>query len=144
VTYVHARLTDSTPYTRVTGRTLSSDRLTFQPDFTGNIYSDYTIPLGGTDTLTLTGGVVAKGRRLAGTLNQTTPTFLKGYALVNTAITYRTGPIELAVFANNLLQKDYFDAYIEKTTLQLAGLPASDLGIIGDRRRIGVRLGFRF
>ncbi len=144
VTYVHARLTDSTPYTRVTGRTLSSDRLTFQPDFTANIYSDYTIPLGGTDTLTLTGGVVAKGRRLAGTLNQTTPTFLKGYALVNTAITYRTGPIELAVFANNLLQKDYFDAYIEKTTLQLAGLPASDLGIIGDRRRIGVRLGFRF
>ncbi len=144
VTYVHARLTDSTPYTRVTGRTLSSDRLTFQPDFTGNIYSDYTIPLGGTDTLTLTGGVVAKGRRLAGTLNQTTPTFLKGYALVNTAITYRTGPIEVAVFANNLLQKDYFDAYIEKTTLQLAGLPASDLGIIGDRRRIGVRLGFRF
>lgn len=144
VTYLHARLTDSSPYTAVTGRVLSSDRLTFQPDFTGNIYSDYTIPLGGTDSLTLTGGVVAKGRRLAGTLNQTTPTFLKGYALVNTAITYRTGPLEVAMFANNLLQKDYFDAYIEKTTLQLAGLPASDLGIIGERRRIGVRLGFRF
>ena len=144
VTYLHARLTDSSPYTAVTGRLLSSDRLTFQPDFSGNIYSDYTIPLGGTDSVTLTGGVVAKGRRLAGTLNQTTPTFLKGYALVNTAITYRTGPLEVAVFANNLLQKNYFDAYIEKTTLQLAGLPASDLGIIGERRRIGVRLGFRF
>ncbi|BCA62641.1 hypothetical protein HMP09_1875 [Sphingomonas sp. HMP9] len=144
VTYLHARLTDSSPYTAVTGRLLSSDRLTFQPDFSGNIYSDYTIPLGGTDSVTLTGGVVAKGRRLAGTLNQTTPTFLKGYALVNTAITYRTGPLEVAVFANNLLQRDYFDAYIEKTTLQLAGLPASDLGIIGERRRIGVRLGFRF
>ena len=144
VTYLHARLTDSSPYTAVTGRVLSSDRLTFQPDFSGNIYSDYTIPLGGTDSVTLTGGVVAKGRRLAGTLNQTTPTFLKGYALVNTAITYRTGPLEVAVFANNLLQKNYFDAYIEKTTLQLAGLPASDLGIIGERRRIGVRLGFRF
>ena len=50
----------------------------------------------------------------------------------------------MAIFANNLLQKSYFDAYIEKTTLQLAGLPASDLGIIGDRRRIGARLGFRF
>ncbi|MES3082813.1 TonB-dependent receptor [Sphingomonas faeni] len=144
VTYLHARLTDSSPYTAVTGRLLSSDRLTFQPDFSGNIYSDYTIPLGGTESVTLTGGVVAKGRRLAGTLNQTTPTFLKGYALVNTAITYRTGPLEVAVFANNLLQKNYFDAYIEKTTLQLAGLPASDLGIIGERRRIGVRLGFRF
>ena len=144
VTYVHARLTDSTPYTLVTGRTLPSDRLTFQPDFSGNLYSDYTIPLGGEDTLTLTGGVVAKGKRLAATLNQTTPTILKGYALVNAAITYRSGPLELAAFANNILQQDYFDAYIEKTTLALAGLPASDLGIIGDRRRIGVRLGFRF
>jgi iron complex outermembrane receptor protein len=144
VTYIHARLTDSSPYTLVTGRTLSSDRLTFQPDFSGNIYSDYTIPLGGEDTLTLTGGVVAKGSRLAATLNQTTPTFLRPYALVNAAITYRTGPLEVAAFANNLLQKNYFDAYIERTTLALAGLPASDLGIIGDRRRIGVRLGFRF
>ncbi len=144
VTYIHARLTDSSPYTRVTGRTLSSDRLTFQPDWTGNLYTDYTIPLGGTDSLTLTGGVVAKGSRLAGTLNQTVPTILRPYALVNAAITYRSGPLELAVFANNLLQKEYFDAYIEKTTLQLAGLPASDLGIIGDRRRIGARLGFRF
>ncbi|MDP1027564.1 TonB-dependent receptor [Sphingomonas sp. KR1UV-12] len=143
-TYMHARITDASPYTAVTGRTLSSDRLTFQPDFTGNVYTDYTIPLGGTDTLTLTGGVVAKGKRLAATLNQTTPTFLKGYALVNAAITWRSGPVELAVFANNLFQKDYFDAYIEKTTLALAGLPASDLGIIGDRRRVGVRLGFRF
>ncbi|HVF93815.1 MAG TPA: TonB-dependent receptor [Sphingomonas sp.] len=144
VTYIHARITDASSYTLVTGRTLSSDRLTFQPDFTGNIYSDYTIPLGGTDTLTLTGGVVAKGSRLAATLNQTTPTVLKGYALVNAAITYRTGPFEIAAFANNIFQKDYFDSYIEKTTLQLANLPASDLGIVGDRRRIGVRLGFRF
>ncbi|USU11472.1 TonB-dependent receptor [Sphingomonadaceae bacterium OTU29THOMA1] len=144
VTYVHARLTDSSPYTLVTGRRLSSDRLTFQPDWSGNLYSDYTIPIGNTDSLMLTGGVTFKGSRLAGTLNETTPTILKGYALVNTAITYRSGPLELAIFANNLLQKDYFDAYIEKTTLQLAGLPASDLGIIGDRRRIGARLGFRF
>ncbi len=144
VTYIHARLTDSSPYTLVTGRTLSSDRLTFQPDWSGNLYSDYRIPLGGGDSLTLTGGVVAKGSRLAGTLNQTTPTILKGYALVNGAITWRSGPMEVAVFANNIFQKSYFDAYIEKTTLQLAGLPASDLGIIGDRRRVGVRLGFRF
>jgi len=31
-----------------------------------------------------------------------------------------------------------------KTTLQLAGLPASDLGIVGDRRRIGARVRFQF
>src|SRR3546814_20079170 len=40
-------------------------------------------------------------------------------------------------FANNIFDKDYFESYIEKTTLQLAGLPASDLGITGDRQRYG-------
>ncbi|HEV2568769.1 TonB-dependent receptor [Sphingomonas sp.] len=143
LTLMHARLQNFDAYTDVTGRILASNRLTFQPDVTGNLYSDYEIPLGN-DSLTLTGGVTYKGKRLAATLNETTPTFLKGYALVNAAATYRHGPFELGVFANNLFNKDYFESYIEKTTLQLAGLPASDLGIIGDRRRYGVRASFRF
>ncbi|KKC23819.1 TonB-dependent receptor [Sphingomonas sp. SRS2] len=142
-TYMHSRLTDSSPYTAVTGRTLSSDRLTFQPDVTFNLSSDYVVPLGD-DSLTFGAGVVHKGKRLAGTLNQTTPTFLKAYTLVNASVGYSHGPFELAVFANNLFNKDYFDAYIEKTTLQLAGLPASDLGIIGDRRRYGIRASFKY
>lgn len=144
LTYMHARITDDSAYTTVTGRTLSSDRLTFQPDWMGNVSSDYRIDLGGEDSLTLTGGVVYKGERLAATLNQTTPTFLEDYLLVNASITYRTGPLELSVFANNIFQTDYFDSYIEKTTLQLAGLPASDLGIVGDRRRVGARIRFQF
>ncbi len=144
LTYMHARITDDSAYTTVTGRTLSSDRLTFQPDWMGNVSSDYRIDLGGEDSLTLTGGVVYKGERLAATLNQTTPTFLEDYLLVNASITYRTGPFELSVFANNIFQTDYFDSYIEKTTLQLAGLPASDLGIVGDRRRVGARVRFQF
>jgi len=143
MTYMHARLTDSSPYTAVTGRTLSSDRLTFQPDLMFSLSSDYVVPIGD-DSLTFSGGVQGKGKRLAGTLNQTTPTFLKGYALVNGSITYRTGPFEFAIFGNNLLNKDYFESYIEKTTLQLAGLPASDLGIIGDRRRYGIRASFKY
>lgn len=142
-TYVHARLTDSSAYTRTTGRVLSSDRLTFQPDVTWSVNSDYALPVGN-DTLTLTVGATGKGKRLAATLNQTTPTFLDGYTLVNAQLAYRTGPIELSVFANNLLQAEYFDSYIERTTLQLAGLPASDLGIVGDRRRIGARVRFDF
>jgi iron complex outermembrane receptor protein len=91
-----------------------------------------------------------KGKRLAATLNQTTPTFLKGYALVNGAITYKTGPVEIGVFANNIFNKKYFESYIEKTTLLLAGLdaplaaPATDLGIIGDLRRYGVRASLKF
>jgi iron complex outermembrane receptor protein len=143
LTYMHARLTDSSPYTAVTGRTLSSDRLTFQPDTMFSLSSDYVVPIGD-DSLTFSGGVQGKGKRLAATLNQTTPTFLKGYALVNASITYKTGPFEFALFGNNLFNKNYFESYIEKTTLQLANLPASDLGIIGDRRRYGIRASFKY
>ncbi|HTU09954.1 MAG TPA: TonB-dependent receptor [Allosphingosinicella sp.] len=144
LTYMHARITDSTAYTAVTGRLLSSDRLTFQPDWTYSLNSDYAIPLGAEDTLTLSAGLTGKGSRLAATLNQTTPTFLDGYTLVNASIAYRHGPVELSVFANNILQEDYFESYIEQTTLALAGIPPSDVGIIGDRRRIGARVRFEF
>ncbi|ATE64539.1 TonB-dependent receptor [Rhizorhabdus dicambivorans] len=143
MTYQHSRLTDSSAYTRATNRVLSSDRLTFTPDLLFSLTSDYVVPVGD-DTLTFSGGVQGKGKRLAATLNQTTPTFLKGYALVNGSIAYRHGPVELALFGTNLFNKKYFESYIEKTTLQLAGLPASDLGIIGDRRRYGVRASFAF
>ena len=144
LTLMHARITDASSYTATTRRVLASDRLTFQPDVMGSINSDYKIPLGDDDAITLSAGATYKGKRLAATLNQTTPTFLDGYTLVNASIAYRHGPVEVAVFANNLLQADYFESYIEKTTLQLAGLPASDLGIVGDRRRIGARLNFKF
>ena len=150
LTLMHARLTNFDAYTDVTGRVLSSNRLTFQPDVTANLYSDYVIPVGDDQSVTLTGGMTYKGKRLAATLNETTPTFLRGYALFNAAVAYKNGPVELSLFANNIFNKDYFESYIEKTTLLLAGLdaplaaPATDLGIIGERRRYGVRASFRF
>ena len=145
LTVMRARLTNSDAYTAITRRVLSSDRLTFQPDVFGNLNSDYAIPLGGNNTsLTLSAGVTGKSKRLAATLNQTTPTLLNGYVLANASATLRTGPVELTAFVTNLFDKRYFESYIEKTTLQLAGLPASDLGIIGDLRRYGVRAAFRF
>jgi iron complex outermembrane receptor protein len=142
-TYMHARLTNSAPYTAVTGRTLATDLLTFQPDWMFNLSSDYAVPIS-EDSLTFSASVNGKGSRSAASLNQTTPTILKSYVLANGSITYRMGNVELAVFGNNLFNKKYFDSYIEKTTLALAGLPASDLGIIGDLRRYGVRASFRF
>jgi iron complex outermembrane receptor protein len=109
-----------------------------------NLSSDYVVPLG-SDSLTFNASVNGKGSRSAASLNETTATILKSYVLVNGSITYRLeNGIELAVFGNNLFNKKYFDSYIEKTTLALAGLPASDLGIIGDLRRYGVRASFRF
>ena len=141
--YVHARLTNTDAYTATTGRVLSSDRLTFQPDYTFAVNSDYEVPIGD-DTLTFSLGATGKGERLAATLNQTTPTFLDGYVLVNAQVTYAHGPFEFSLFATNALNEDYWESYIERTTLALAGLPASDLGIVGDRGRYGARVRFAF
>ena len=143
-TYMHARITDDSAYVATTGRQLSSDRLTFQPDWLANISTDYRIEMGGEDEVVLSAGLFGKGKRLAATLNQTTPTILESYWLTNASIAYRTGPVEIALFANNLFNTEYFESYIEKTTLALAGLPASDLGITGDRRRYGVRASLKF
>lgn len=143
-TYMHARITDDSAYVATTGRQLSSDRLTFQPDWMANISTDYRIEMGGDDDVVLSAGLFGKGKRLAATLNETVPTFLDNYWLTNASIAYRTGPVEIALFANNLFNTEYFESYIEKTTLSLAGLPASDLGITGDRRRYGVRASLKF
>ncbi|MBS0475155.1 MAG: TonB-dependent receptor [Proteobacteria bacterium] len=144
LTLMHARITDARAYTATTGRTLSSDRLTFQPDVMANVATDYTIGLGGENQLVLGASATYKGKRLAATLNQTTPTFLDGYWLANASITLRHGPFELQGFVTNIGDKQYWESYIEKTTLQLAGLPASDLGIVGEGRRYGVRASVKF
>lgn len=138
-TYQHSRITDDSLYRATTRRTLPSDRLTFQPDMMFSLSSDYAIPIGD-DLLTISGGLQGKGKRLAATLNETTPTFLNGYTVASAAISYRHGGVELTLFGTNLFNKKYFESYIERTTLQLANLPSFDLGVIGDRRRYGVRM----
>ncbi|MXP29728.1 TonB-dependent receptor [Porphyrobacter algicida] len=141
--YQHARLTNSDIYTQVTGRTLSSDRLTFVPDWNFDVNTDYVVHLGD-GSVTFAAGVTGKGSRLAATLNETTPTILDPYYLVNASVTYRHGGIEVSAFVDNAFQEKYFESYIEKTTLILAGLTPSDIGIVGDRRRIGVRTRITF
>ena len=54
------------------------------------------------------------------------------------------GKVEIAGFVTNLLNEDYMESYIEKTTLILAGLPPTDVGIAGDKRRYGIRTRVRF
>jgi iron complex outermembrane receptor protein len=143
LTLMHARLTNDDAYFLTTGRRLASDRLTFQPDWMANLATDYTVDLGGGE-LVFSANITGKGERLAATLNQTTPTFLDSYWLAGGSITYRTGPIEVAAFVSNAFKANYWESYIEKTTLQLANLPASDLGIMGDGRRYGVRASLKF
>ncbi len=143
LTLMKARLTNTDSYTAITGRVLSSDRLTFQPDWSANLATDYTIPVASGDII-LSANVTGKGKRLGGTLNQTTPTFLDSYWLAGASVTYRKGPAEISAFVSNAFNANYWESYIEKTTLLLAGLPASDLGIQGDGRRYGVRASVKF
>ena len=148
---MHARFKNNDIYTEITGRTLASDRLSFQPDWNFSLNSDYVIPLGKGD-LTLNTNLVGKGDRIPASIRQETPEFpghpplreLESYILVNGAITYAIGGLEVSAFVNNLLGKKYYESYIERTTLVLAGLPNSDVGIIGDKSRYGIRTRFRF
>ncbi|MCW3797617.1 TonB-dependent receptor [Sphingomonas sp. BN140010] len=139
----HARLTNTDIYTELTGRTLASDRLPFQPDYNFNLNSDYTVPVGSGE-VTWNIGLLGKGSRIAGSLSETAAPVLKAYTLVNTGLTYRTGPVEFTAFADNLFNKKFFESYIEKTTLILAGLTPTDVGIVGEGRRYGLRTRLRF
>ena len=154
--YVHARISNFAGLQEATGNPaaqLGSKRLPFQPDFTGNINSDYVVPVG-TGNLTFTAGVVAKGSRVGASLNPLTGSVLKGYALVNGALTYSVGGLEVGAFVNNLFNTKYMESFIERTTLAnvfgpftdpTTGQPlASDLGIVGERRRVGVRARYKF
>jgi iron complex outermembrane receptor protein len=150
---MHARLTNTDIYTATTGRTLSSNRLSFQPDWNFSLNSDYVLPLGAND-LIFNANLVGKGNRIPASIRQKIPEpgfpnhpelrDLKAYVLTNGSITYRMGGLEISAFVNNLFNTKYFESYIERTTLMLAGLPSSDVGIMGDKRRYGVRTRFKF
>ncbi|SEJ80395.1 iron complex outermembrane recepter protein [Sphingobium sp. AP50] len=142
-TLTHARITDDTQYRETTARTLSSDRITFQPDWAFDARADYALPIQ-SNQIVFSAGVTGKGSRLAATLNQTTPTILTSYYLVDASVTLRRGPLDLTIFATNLLQEHYVESYIEKTTPQIAGLPVSDYSLAGDGRRVGVRASLTF
>ena len=88
----------------------------------------------GEDELTFTAGATGKGRRFAATLNQTTPTFLRqAYILVNGPISYRHRPARILGLRQQHLQRGLFRILHRADHAALAGLPASDLGIVGDR-----------
>lgn len=139
VSLMHARITDSTIYTQTLNRQLASSRLPFQPDWNFHLDSDLVIPVGGDDEIAFNAGLVGKGSRIGATLSETNAPVLSSYVLTNASLTYRAGNFEIGAFVTNLFNKNYMESYIEKTTLILAGLPATDVGIAGDKRRFGIR-----
>ncbi len=137
-TLLHARIIDSTPYTDITGRQLPTDKLTFQPAWNFSLSSDYVVPLAQGD-LVFAGTVIGKGERQGSSLSETFSPTLEDYFLVNASATYQIDNIEFSLFADNLFDEEYFESYIDQSLLVAAGVPASNLGIIGAKRRIGVR-----
>ncbi|HEU4530088.1 MAG TPA: TonB-dependent receptor [Steroidobacteraceae bacterium] len=143
LTLMHARITDQSGWIAVTGTPLATDRLLFQPDWNASVSSDLTIPLG-QGQLDWNLGIVGKGSRPGSSFDPTTPSILESYVVVNTSLLYRRGPLSAGVFANNLLDEEYFESFIDGSLLASLGLLNQDLGILGAPQNIGVRVQYEF
>ncbi|WP_428152405.1 TonB-dependent receptor [Brevundimonas sp.] len=145
-TYNHARITDDSEYRAVIGTGLATDRILFQPDWQGFLTASLTYPVGSGELRTdLTASY--KGERVGSSLSPTFAPTLDGYTVLNANVAYQWDNYTVAVFATNLLDEDYYDSYLDKSLLGAFGFPAaavSDLGIMGDGRRVGLRLNARF
>jgi iron complex outermembrane receptor protein len=146
ITLQHARITDGSEYTNTTHLVLPSNRILFTPDWSFFANASYTQPVGA-DSVRFDGTLIGKGDRVGSTLSSASVPKLDPYYLVNTTATYIHGHIELAVFATNLFNEKYSESYLDKSLLTVAGFPAAlshNLGIQGDRRRVGVRASYKF
>jgi len=146
LTLLHARITDGSEYVKTTGMALPDDRILFTPDWNFDLNGSYTQPIGD-DALRFDGTLIGKGDRVGSTLTPTSVPDLPAYYIVNTSITYIHGRYQLAVFATNLTDTKYWESYLDSSLLSVAGFPAAlshDLGLEGDRRRVGVRASYKF
>jgi iron complex outermembrane receptor protein len=145
VTLLHARITDGSEYTQTTTLPLPSNRILFTPDWNFDLNGSYTQPIG-EDSLRFDGTLIGKGDRVGSTLTPTSVPVLPAYLLVNASITYIHGPYQLAVFSTNLTNTKYWESYLDSSLLSQAGLApiAHNLGILGDRQRVGVRASYKF
>jgi iron complex outermembrane receptor protein len=143
VTLMHARITDQSGWIAVTGTPLATDRLLFQPDWNASLSSDVRIPVGDGE-IDWNLSAVGKGSRPGSSFDPTTPSILESYTVVNTSLSYRRGGFSAIVFANNLLDEEYFESFIDGSLLQSLGLLNQDLGMLGAPQNVGVRLQFEF
>lgn len=147
LTYNHARITDDSEYEAVIGTSLPSDRILFQPDWNFFVTPSYTIPLGGGD-LRFDATAIYKGERAGSSLSPTFSPMLEGYYLLNGNISYSRDEWTVALWGTNLTDEEYYDSYLDRSLLGALFGDASpitrNLGIMGDGRRVGVRVSARF
>ena len=90
---------------------------------------------------------IGKGDRVGSTLTPASVPVLPAYYLTNASIAYNHDHLLVALFATNLFDTKYFESYLDKSLLTTAGFPpplSHNLGIQGDRRRVGVRASYKF
>lgn len=145
-TLLNARIVDDSAYVSTTGFQLADDRLLFVPDWNYYVNASYNLPIGD-DNLRFDGTIIGKGERIGSSLGAPVAPVLEGYTLANASVTYVRGEISVSLFATNLFDEKYLESYIDKSVLETAGLGgplANNLGIQGDRRRVGIRASVNF
>jgi iron complex outermembrane receptor protein len=140
---MHARITDQSGWLAVTGTPLATDRLLFQPDWNFSVNSDLSIPVG-EGTIDWNLGVAGKGSRPGSSFDPTTPSIMEQYYVVNTSLAYRHGGLTINAFANNVLDEEYFESFIDGSLLATLGLLNQALGILGAPRNVGIRVQYEF
>jgi iron complex outermembrane receptor protein len=151
VTLLHARVTDDSQYQELIGYPLPSDHIIFTPDWNYNLGGTYRLPLfEGRDSLDFSASVVGKGTRMGSGvgLPDLGDIKMEAYNLVNASITYRFPNVEIALFGTNITDEKYLESYIDHTLLESIGIfpppLVHNLGIQGERRRVGLRATWRF
>lgn len=111
------------------------------PKWSGTFGGEYAVPvpIASLDGEVFLRGDVSAKSKIFGDAAGSAYTVIKGYALVNGSIGYRTPHWDLAVFARNLLDKDY----MQNLTVQ-AGNSGLIVGTPSESRKIGVTLSARY
>lgn len=147
LTLLNARIIDDEPYFRITGTRVSNDRLIFTPDYSYSVGASYTLATSDGGAWVAEATLIGKGSRPGSSLDPAVSPILPSYQLVNASLTYRlANGLDVGLFSTNLLDEEYLESYIDRSALVRAGLAAlaRNLGLPGDRRRVGLRLNYRY
>lgn len=147
LTYNHSRITDDSDFEAVFPGGLATDLILFQPDWNFFVTPTFTIPIG-TDNIVFNTTVSYKGERAGSSLSSTFQPQLEGYYLVNANLAYEHDNWTVALWGTNLTDEEYYESYLDRSLLAAFFGDASplthNLGIMGDGRRVGVRVSARF
>ncbi len=137
-----AKIVDVIEATGAISPSITTGRVSNQPKWKFSLDSAYRLPLGSGD-MTFRASVTGTGDR-GGTASDGFSPVLGEYFLVNAAVAYRHGPVELSVFGNNLFDEKYWNFYIDGRELAALGLPFTNLGLLGAERNVGIRVKYEF